>query len=231
MSETRVGARGLDRARDRDDVGHVGAQLHDERALRGRSARGRDRGRRRAVGAERHAALIDVGARDVDLVGRRRPARSSSRSIDPHVLLDAVPAHVHDDRRVGGVRGQPARSFAMNASTPGFCRPIELSMPLAVSAIARAGVAGPRLERDALGHDRAEARQVDEVARTPGRTRTCPTRSSPGSQLERAERTLKSTFMLMADHLLRTGAAARGSTGRCDSRHAREGAVPTATGV
>ena len=56
-----------------------------------------------------------------------------------------------------------ARSFAQKASTPGFCRPIELSMPDGVSAMRGAVVARPRLERDALGDDRAETREVDEV--------------------------------------------------------------------
>ena len=103
---------------------------------------------------------------------------------------------------VGAFSASHARSLATNASTPGFCSPIELSMPLAVSAIRGLALPGhgpsdtplvttaPSRERSTKSaNSRPEAKVPDAV--------TTGLRSS-----SEPRRTLMSTFRLTSAHPL-----------------------------
>ena len=52
----------------------------------------------------------------------------------------------------------------MTASTPGFCSPIEFSIPPASPSPAALKIADPRLERRALAADGAETLDLDDLA-------------------------------------------------------------------
>ena len=81
------------------------------------------------------------------------------RSLDASsgVLVDGA-AGDRDDARAPRCP-QPREVLARgSASMPGPCRPIELSMPLGVSAMRGVGRPDARVEHDALGDDRADRR-------------------------------------------------------------------------
>ena len=75
---------------------------------------------------------------------------------------------------------------------PGPCRPIELSMPLGVSAIRGVG----RPDRGRIMIDlvttRAERGHVEELAPVPGRPPRTRTRSAPGSAAHAPARSVRS---------------------------------------
>ena len=157
----RVGAGVLDGPGDRPDVGDVRRELHEQRQVGGSPDGGRDRAGGLRVDRELEAALADVRAADVQLdAGDARDAVEPPRDLD--VVVDRLAGDVDDDRH------PPARQvgayFSMTASTPGFWRPIEFSIPPGVSVTRGRGVADPRLQRRALAADRAEPLDVDDVA-------------------------------------------------------------------
>ena len=125
--------------RDLDDVGDVRAQLGEDRDVaRQLLAHQRDDlGRGQRVAGEDQAAVGDVGAGDVDLdaddgvegVGLRAawPRRRRTRSL--------AAAGDRDQRAGARPTRSQARSSRRTRRCPGPCRPIELSMPLGVSAM------------------------------------------------------------------------------------------------
>ena len=95
----RVGPRLLGGAGEDRDVGHVGRELGDDGQARRLAHRGHHLVGHARVAAEGHAALLHVGAGDVDL----EPGDAGGPVADAghlRVLLDGVAADVHQERGV-----------------------------------------------------------------------------------------------------------------------------------
>ena len=82
---------------------------------------------------------------------------------DLDVVLDRLPGDVHDDRHLPAPSRSPAY-FSMTASTPGFWRPIELSIPPGVSVTRGVGLPIRGLSVVPLQQIAAEPIDVDDVA-------------------------------------------------------------------
>ena len=134
----RVGPRVGDGPRDRPDVGDVRRQLDEQRQVGRASDGGRDLAGGAGIDGELEPAPADVRARDVELdPGDAGHAIESARDLD--VVLDRFPGHVDDDRRPAS-RPTSSAYLSMTASTPGFWRPIELSIPPGVSVTRGVGL-------------------------------------------------------------------------------------------
>ncbi len=83
------------------DIGLVGRQLGDERFARHAAAGLHDLGRHVGVVAERHAAFLDVGTRDVDLDGIDGRLVEAARDLD--VLLDRGARNIGNETGFGKV--------------------------------------------------------------------------------------------------------------------------------
>ena len=114
-----------------ESLAKIGTRV-GERAHRRDDRRGRD-----GVAGEDLAAVLDVRAGDVDLEQREPRAPRNLRGEDG-VFLDAELPAIETTARAP-CSSSHGRSLSRKASMPGPCRPIELSMPLGVSAIRGVG--------------------------------------------------------------------------------------------
>ncbi len=156
-----VGAGLFRRARERRDVGHVRRQLGDDRQRRD-LAHGADDGVRAGeAAAERDAAFLDVGARDVELERRHAlGVAEDARQLD--VLVDRRAADVdEDDGAAVAQLGQLLAHEAVHAD------------PLQSDRVQHAGrrlddarrrMALALGEEQSLDRDAAERREIDDVA-------------------------------------------------------------------
>ena len=188
ITDTPVGAGAHHGAGDRDDVGDVRRQLGEASASRGSLCRltawitsAADTG----LAGEHLAAVLDVGAGDVDLDRRdplarcaaarrasrtrRRCRRRSRRSCAP--------------RARAATRGP----CSMNASMPGPCSPMELSIPLGVSAMRGVGRPERGCSMIALGDDGADRGDVEELVELAAGGRAARRRQDRVGQLDAAE--------------------------------------------
>ena len=163
-----------------DDVGDVRATAWPAPGRRPapRPAPRRPPGRPQRVAGEDLAAVLDVRAGDVHLdrdQRRRVPQPAGQLGVVGHAAAGDA------DHRAGAALGQPGQVVREEARrSPGFCRPIELSMPLGVSAIRGVGRPARGAQRDRLGHHRAERGHRRERLPAPGRRPRSRTRSAPG---------------------------------------------------
>ena len=111
------------------DVGLVRRELGDERLARDRAAGLDDPRRHVRIVAELHAAFLDVRARDVELDRIDRRIVETARDLD--IIVDGRTADVREETRLGEIERR--QDLVDDMSTPGFCRPIALSMPIGVS--------------------------------------------------------------------------------------------------
>ena len=142
------------------NVGDVGRELDDHGFARGRAAGAHDLFDAGHMGAEGHAARIDVGAADVDLVGID-PIVVIQRFDNVDVLLHAVAGHVDDDGHV--VRGEPAQVVVLHDLNAGVLQADRIEHARRGFGDARARVAFPSVERNAFGRHRAELVDGNEV--------------------------------------------------------------------
>jgi len=147
-----VGAGLLDRARDRDDVGRVRRELHDDRQI-GLLLHGRGHLTGQiGIEAEQHPAL-DVGARDVQLV-RDDALDAGELAHHRDVVVDAVPRDVHDHRHTELRPG--LQVLLRDARGTGVLEPDRVQDPGWRLGDPVLRVARTREHRRALVHDRAE---------------------------------------------------------------------------
>ena len=96
---------------------------------------------------------------------RRAPQSTYSSNVVPKKLTKT---RVPQERRNG--------SFSRaNASTPTFSRPMEFSIPAAVSQMRGGGLPKRGFGRDALGDQSPQAAQEKAERQTPGHNQMCPT--------------------------------------------------------
>ena len=156
----RVRALALRRAGERDDVRDVRRELDEERQPRRRARGAHDGGERPRIGAERGAALVDVGARDVEL--DRRAARLGGEAArDLGVFPDGAAPDVADRR--DAERVQERQALAGESLDAGPLQSDRVEDAAADLRDARLRVARARVEPHALAGDRPELREVDPL--------------------------------------------------------------------
>ena len=101
------------------------------------------------MGAERHAAGVDVRARDVHLVGV--DGRILKRFDDLHIFVEAVAGDVHDGR--GSLLAQPGELLALQMGDAGVLQADRVQHARRDLGNARARVAFPAVEGDTLRRD------------------------------------------------------------------------------
>ena len=147
-------------AGDGHDVRHVGRELHDDGLFRHGLHGACDCRRGCRVGAEAHAAAVDVGAADVDL----QPAHLGLRVQPPadlHIFLHRKAADVCDHRLVED-RLEPGQLLPDHRVHPGVLQPHGVQHPRRRLRDAGRGVSEAGGEGGALHGEGAEAVQVVE---------------------------------------------------------------------
>ena len=149
----------LGRLRNLGDVGDVGSELYEQRALRALTAFGHNLLNHGDIGAERKSAAVNIGARDVHLV-RIDVVRFLKRFDDGNVLIDAVARNVHDNGCV--LLAKPRQIAALQDLNARVLQADGVQHAAGRFGDARRVVSSPPVKGDAFCGNRTEQSRVNE---------------------------------------------------------------------
>ena len=143
------------------DGGHVGRELDDQRAGAGGLGAGHKVFERTWIGAEGHAAGVDVGAGDIQLVSR--DSRGLIEPLDDRDILAHRVAEDVDDDVAAGIAAERRQLAADELLHAHILEPDSVEHSSRSLDDARRGVAGHRFHRDALGDQGADPLQMHDL--------------------------------------------------------------------